>query len=466
MALGKTATVIAALAALGSAASASAQKMDKDAKKWLDDVRPIMLAEEEKTYRELKDKKDREEFQKIFWARRDPTPATPENEFQVEFERLRAEADQQFKVAGKRGSETDCGRVYLLLGKPEVMKSEPAGETPMLRTPETWTYRDRPGQTFAGGEAQITFSGNCELGQGNRYAEALNRVAVSKIRSMNLVYRGPDGRMMTLEEQKPKPSPTQTLLKTPRQDFPLVVERRMTMRPQGGNTYVAFLVQAPPNAVTPSKVIVSASATDAAGAVATLPDREISGSAAPDGSFIASVGMTLAPGTYTINVALFDPATSKGSAVSLPVTVTDPNSPDVAVYTIALKGIQEGVTAKASDPLSAFTFGNTVFEPAPVFTPADSLMVLSFLYGGAKDEAGKTSVSMSIAIAKDGKTVGKLDDQKFETPASPTIGPIPLTSYAPGKYTVTVKVKDNVSKKDVSDVVTFEVAGAAPAPAK
>ena len=93
----------------------------------------------------------------------------------------------------------------------------------------------------------------------------------------------------------------------------------------------------------------------------------------------------------------------------------------------------------------------------------DSLMVLSFLYGGAKDEAGKTSVSMSIAITRDGKTVGKLDDQKFETPASPTIGPIPLTSYAPGKYTVTVKVKDNVAKKDVSDVVTFEVAGAPPA---
>jgi hypothetical protein len=166
-----------------------------------------------------------------------------------------------------------------------------------------------------------------------------------------------------------------------------------------------------------------------------------------------------------VNVALFDPATNKGSAVSVPVTIADPSSADVAVYTIALKNIQEGVTPKATDPLSAFTFGNTVFEPGTVFSPSDSLMILSFLYGGAKDEAGKTSVSMSIAITKDGKTVGKLDDQKFETPASPTIGPIPLTSYAPGKYTVTVKVKDNVAKKDVSDTVTFEIGGAAPAPA-
>ena len=92
-------------------------------------------------------------------------------------------------VAGTRGSETDCGRVFILLGKPDEMKSEPVGETAMLRTPETWTYRDRPGQTFAGGEAKISFSGNCELPQGNRFGDALNQVAASKIRNTNLGYK-------------------------------------------------------------------------------------------------------------------------------------------------------------------------------------------------------------------------------------------------------------------------------------
>jgi GWxTD domain-containing protein len=148
--------VIAALLTLAPGA-AMAQKLDKDAKKWLEDVKPIILADEEKTYRELKDKGDREEFQKIFWARRDPNPETPQNEFQEAYLKSKAEADTQFRVAGSRGSETDCGRVFILLGKPDEMKSEPVGETAMLRTPETWTYRDRPGQTFAGGEAKIAF---------------------------------------------------------------------------------------------------------------------------------------------------------------------------------------------------------------------------------------------------------------------------------------------------------------------
>jgi GWxTD domain-containing protein len=453
----KLPAAIAVLCWLGPSAVV-AQKLDKDQKKWLDDVRPIILPDEEKTYRELKEKGDREEFQKIFWARRDPDLGTPQNEYQEEYLRTRAEADVQFKVAGTRGSETDCGRVFLLLGKPDEMKAEPVGETPMLRTPETWTYRDRPGQTFTGGEAKISFSGNCALPQGNRFGEALNQIAASKIRNTNLGYRqGPDGKLVKLDDQKPKPSPTQTLLTTPRQDFPLTVERKMFMRPPSGNTYVAFTIEAPPNTVTPSKVIVSAVAKEAGGALTPTPDREMSGTAATDGSFVGSLGMTLAPGTYDVKLALFDPASGKGSVANIPVTVTDPALPEVVVSTIALKGIQEGATPKATDPLNAFTFGTTVFQPGNVYTTADSLLLLSFLYGGQKDEAGKTSVAMSMAIGKDGKTVGKLDDQQFATPASPTIGPIPLTNYKPGMYTVDVKVKDNVAKKEVTDRITFEV---------
>jgi GWxTD domain-containing protein len=453
----RTWTVIAVLSGLAPGV-AMAQKLDKDAKKWLDDVRPIILPDEEKTFRELKDKSDRDEFQKIFWARRDPTPETPQNEFQDAFTRGRAEVDTQFKVGGTRGSETDCGRVFLLLGKPDEIKAEARSDTPMLRQPETWVYRDRPDQTFVGGEARITFAGNCELPQGNRIGEALNKSAEAKILNTNYGYKqGPGGKLVPLEEQKPKPSPTQTLLKAPRQDFPLTVERKMFMRPPSGGTYVAFTIQAPPSTVTPSKVIVSAVAKEAAGATTPTPDREISGIAGPDGSFTGSLGMTLAPGTWDVKVALFDPASGKGSVANVPVTVSDPTLADVAVSTVALKNIQEGATPKPTDALNAFTFGTTVFEPLNVYGTADSLLLLSFLYGGAKDEAGKTSVSMSMAISKDGKTVGKLDDQKFTTPASPTIGPIPLATYKPGTYTVDVKVKDDVSKKEFTDRITFEV---------
>ena len=80
---------------------ASAQKLDKDDKKFLDDVRPILLEDEEKTYKGLKEKSDRLEFQKIFWARRDPDLATPANEYQAEYEKARAEADRLYRLPAR-----------------------------------------------------------------------------------------------------------------------------------------------------------------------------------------------------------------------------------------------------------------------------------------------------------------------------------------------------------------------------
>ena len=167
MSLGKKETALAALVLAGTAGAAGAQKLDKDAKTWLDEVRPIMLAEEEKIYRELKnDKETARSSRRSSGPGAIPTPGTPANEFQDEFDRERVEADAQFKVAGRKGSETDCGRVFLLLGKPDEMKAGQVGETPVLRPAETWTYRDRPGQTFAGGQATIEFEANCELAPG------------------------------------------------------------------------------------------------------------------------------------------------------------------------------------------------------------------------------------------------------------------------------------------------------------
>jgi len=68
--------------------------------------------------------------------------------------------ERQFKVGSQAGSATDCGRVYLLLGKPDDMKADKVNaETPALRPPEVWTYRDRPGQTFTGGEGDVLLVG-------------------------------------------------------------------------------------------------------------------------------------------------------------------------------------------------------------------------------------------------------------------------------------------------------------------
>jgi GWxTD domain-containing protein len=450
-------------------AAAQAQKLDKDEKKWLDEVRPIMLPDEEKTFKGLKDKSDRAEFQKIFWARRDPDLDTPDNEFQSEYNSTRLEVDRQFRVGGQVGSTTDCGRVYLLLGKPDEMKQEKAsGEVPSLRGSEVWTYRDRPGQTFAGGQVQIQFEKDCQLPQGARLGEQLNRVAESKIAHPNIAYpKTPDGHIVKLVDQLPKPSPAQALLKTPRQDFPMSTQHSMMLRSPEGATYVAGLMRATgvprEGSARSLPVNVVVQAVDAQGKTAAQKEREVTGEFAEDGSVTASYGMTLRPGKYTLNVAMLDPKSGKGSAATVPVEVPDLAGGDLEIMPLVLlQGIQEGAsTADPKDPLADFVLGTNRLQPSfdYVFPKSGSMSVVGAVYNAAKDPAtGKSSVNWGFSILKDGKPVAKTEDQVVEADvASPSIGPVPLSGFAPGKYVVQLRVRDNVAKKDYTKDAPFEV---------
>jgi len=153
-----TTLVILALLIVG-AGPAVAADLDKEDKQWLDDVRPIMLPDEEKTFKDLEDKSDREEFRKIFWARRDPDLSTPENEYQPEYEAAREKADTKYRVPGRPGSQTDCGRFFILLGEPDDTELGVGEASVLRRVPEAWIYRSKEGgRTFEGGEAKISFN--------------------------------------------------------------------------------------------------------------------------------------------------------------------------------------------------------------------------------------------------------------------------------------------------------------------
>ena len=60
----------------------------------------------------------------LFWARRDPTPGTPRNEFHEEFDKRVESSDAGFTTDKVRGALTDKGRVFILLGPPFGYTSE------------------------------------------------------------------------------------------------------------------------------------------------------------------------------------------------------------------------------------------------------------------------------------------------------------------------------------------------------
>jgi GWxTD domain-containing protein len=464
------------LAALFAAAAlagplGAGDKLEKDHKKWLDSVWPIMLPEEEKLYRDLK-KDDRPEFEKIFWARRDPDLATPENEFQAEYLKSAAEADRRYKVGGRPGSATDCGRVFLLLGEPNSVEKQAEDERSGPRAPEIWTFKDRPGMTFKDGQAQIAFDGECRLPQGARLGEQLNQLAEGRIAHPNLDYkRGGDGKLVKLADLLPKPSPVQALLKQPRQEFPLLAQPKLFMRGTGGATYLALLARGEAGGLTVTEaggkkqasVSVAAQAVDEAGKLAaSTPEQEAVTEVGSDGSFLASSGLTLRPGKYTVQLGVLDPQTQRGAVASVPVEVPDLGAGTMAVSQIlVLSDVQENVAADPKGPLAAFQLGSMLMVPrfGDDFAKADSIQLLALIYNAQADPAtGKSSLGAQYSILRDGKPVTNSEEQSFDTSqAVPAVGPVPLAKFPEGKYTVRLKVMDKLAQQEVVKETTFVV---------
>jgi GWxTD domain-containing protein len=95
---------------------------------WLDeDVVYIITPAERAVYQALRTDEERQAFVGQFWARRDPTPGTPANEFRDEHYRRFDDANRKFAARGVPGWKTDRGRFFIMWGPPDEIESHPEG---------------------------------------------------------------------------------------------------------------------------------------------------------------------------------------------------------------------------------------------------------------------------------------------------------------------------------------------------
>jgi GWxTD domain-containing protein len=123
------------------------KKLEELLGEWPDQyVRWIITSSERNAYRALVTDEERLRFIEFFWARRDRTPDTPENEFRRDYLERYAFVMNHLS-AGKPGWATDRGRLYLILGPPHSVQQNPMGRYGLERPSEIWTYNnlDIPG---------------------------------------------------------------------------------------------------------------------------------------------------------------------------------------------------------------------------------------------------------------------------------------------------------------------------------
>jgi GWxTD domain-containing protein len=141
-----------------------------------------MTKEEQKAWKALKTDEEAKAFIQLFWARRDPTPNTPGNEFVDEVKLRVGYADQTYTTGRSSGWGSDKGKIHLLFGAPSRREGTGGPSMPNIQTPggggsaaiseqvETWVYeKDRVPQWVGMPEFRVPFrnannSGDWKLG--------------------------------------------------------------------------------------------------------------------------------------------------------------------------------------------------------------------------------------------------------------------------------------------------------------
>jgi GWxTD domain-containing protein len=115
------------------------RELDPKSRDFVSKVRYTITAEERKAFLALAPGA-REAFIEDFWRRRDPTPATPENEYRADYYARIERANRLFSGGGSPGWLQDRGRVYITLGPPDTRVTYPRGVTFYGLPTEIWWY--------------------------------------------------------------------------------------------------------------------------------------------------------------------------------------------------------------------------------------------------------------------------------------------------------------------------------------
>jgi hypothetical protein len=466
--------------------------LDADDKKWLEGVRPLLLDSERKALESLKGKQDRQEFRKIFWARRDPDLGTPQNELQEVYEKRREEADQRFdygtrlavprsaerdpgltnqrakvddaearqlrevrEYEAERGSHTDCGLVYIVFGEPDQIEKRHL-DAVSSREPQAWRYERYGANKFAFDDACMFPVGSSRLRVALRERLVVQPAIDYEIKAGEL--------RKTLAQMMPKVTSMADLMRAPRQDFALAMQPAFLKMADG--TGLFGLVRGDGRDLFHEAAIgdkvrlrlrIEASA---AGMTPSIDDREVLVDLDTEGRFIASYRVGVKPGPNTVKVAVLDANSAKGSVLTEAVTAPELGGPVLSIASILpLADVTVPAPPDPRHPLAAFVIGDAGFVPrfGNVFRPSESFSISYQFYAPAGAPAPATTANLRI-YKSSGGAMAQAPPESFDAAVGGSIvGPIPLARYPPGQYRIALEVADNATGKVYEQAETFEV---------
>jgi hypothetical protein len=171
----------------------------------------------------------------------------------------------------------------------------------------------------------------------------------------------------------------------------------------------------------------------------------------------------LRPGRYKLSMVLKDDSNNRMGSLDLPVTVPHYDDDSLSYSSLILADLIQPLPMHqvGSGP---FVIGSTKVRPSVNgnFTRDQSLGIYMQVYNLSVDpKTHKPSADIEYDITKDGQPIWKTTQEAANVKnASQQLTieqQLPLKPLQPGRYTLAIKVTDNIRKQSVSPTASFEV---------
>jgi GWxTD domain-containing protein len=405
---------------------AEAQLSD-EYEEWADGPAGFLLTKKEKKlWSKISTDAEAEQFIELFWAQRNPDPASTFNPFRAEFDSKVRFAEENFSYKGHSGAATDRAKVLILMGKPEgiqvraasasvvgIDSSSGTGDEVQGET-HVWVYNPTkmpPSLKIKG--AELFFMFYEEKLNSNNFT--LDRSARESFKGLSALADAPDVYLLhpnlkeipkpiSIEGGAPAPPAHLAWLdagEAPFNDIAIVISELGVS--DSAHRPLWIHLELPPD--SPELDLLAGRVTDSGGEV--VSNFEIAATPLPGQNGTAyHLAFPLAEGSYSIDIA--------GAAGSEPQLVANLSTEVAAVPEegtwMSPIWLGTGVTANPEAKLGdAFTIGgwHLTLLSGPEVTRESEITYFGFVVRPVLDENGAVRIRSRIRLKKDGKPLGR-----------------------------------------------------------
>ncbi len=444
---------------------------------WLkEEVQLLITAEEKDAFLKLTDDEQKDQFIELFWARRDPTPGTRENEFREEWERRLDYVTRAYaRGSVSKGWHTDMGRVHMIFGPPVRtqasaggVKSESSGGSQMVAPTEYWLYRPMPDlglhDAFRVTFRNYQYGYDLDVNTSQQILRALEIFRQKVIFNPDLkelpVYR------FRLDENSFEGNLIKDFAATGQEVKQIALEwQPIFMRAPYGETYVTLLVRVDPQNIDTMKSAEVTFFGRLKGEGEEFQDflKTVKLEKGPGDTGLAVFGFPASPGWSVLYLGATDTDKKNYSLLKSDLNVEnfDTNELDTSTLILCTEVISrpKSETSEESSP-----FVTEQFEATPrwgnVFEAGDTLNVLFQIYNAKLKKNAVSLVAEYFIVAP--KLAFRLNPQvirqKINQPNVLTGGTqVPLSPLEPGSYTFVIRLTDKIANITIEKSTGFIV---------